>query len=299
MHFISRKSLALLTGVTAAKKQVKAPAFLRSIYLNRGGSMKSPHDRHTVQAVERALKIMIILAEAGTPLTLSQIRDRTKLNISTAHRLLHTLMNDGFINQDKDTGKYLLGLRTFEVGHAALYSMDIRTIARPFLQELVDRCNETTNLAILDQDEVVYIDQIESLNMIKIFARVGSRGPAHCTGAGKALIAHISDRDFERFLQHKAPLQAFTKYTISDPVRLKEEAAIIRKNGYSLDNEELEEGVRCVAVPVWDFESKAVAAISVSGPDTRLTDAFIQERLIPEVIAAADKISERLGHRKR
>lgn len=261
--------------------------------------MKSPHDRHSVQAVERALKILIVLAEAGTPLTLTQIRDKTDLNISTAHRLLHTLMNDGFIGQDKETGKYMLGLRTFEVGHAALYSMDIRTTARPFLQGLVDRCNETTNLAILDQDEVVYIDQIESLNMIKIFARVGSRGPAHCTGAGKALLAQLSDRELDRFLQHMLPLQSFTDFTICEPHKLKQEMMQIRKNGYALDNGELEGGVRCVAVPVWDFENKAIAAISVSGPDNRLTDAFIQERLIPEVMAAAAKISERLGYRKR
>ena len=261
--------------------------------------MKASHERHTVQAVERALKILIVLAEAGTPMTLTQIRDEASLNISTAHRLLHTLMNDGFINQDKETGKYLLGLRTFEVGHAALYSMDIRTTARPILQELVDRCNETTNLAILDQHEVVYIDQIESLNMIKIFARVGSRGPAHCVGAGKALLAQLTARELDRFLENKSPLERFTEYTICDPDKLKEEMKRVRKEGYALDNGELEEGVRCVAVPVWDYENKAIAALSVSGPDTRLTDAFIEERLIPEVMAAADKISERLGHLKR
>ena len=261
--------------------------------------MKNPHDKHAVQSVERALKILIVLAEAGNHLTLTQIRDKADLNISTAHRLLHTLMNDGFIAQDKDTGKYMLGLRTFEVGHAALYSMDIRTTARPFLQELVDRCNETTNMSIMDQGEVVYIDQIESLNMIKIFARVGSRGPAHCTGSGKALLAQLSDREFDRFLQQKSPLKSYTQCTIVNPLKLKEEMARIRKNGHSLDNGELEAGVRCVAVPVWDFNNKAIAAISVSGPDNRLTDALIVERLIPEVMAAADKISQRLGHQKR
>lgn len=261
--------------------------------------MKNPAERHSVQAVERALRILIILAEAGAPLTLSQIRDRTGLNISTAHRLLHTLMNDGFVTQDKDTGKYLLGLRTFEVGHAALYSMDIRTTARPFLQELVDRCNETANLAILDQDEVVYIDQIESLNMIKIFARVGSRGPSHCTGAGKVLLAQLTERELDRYLQRRMPLQRFTDATICDPRRLREELALIRKNGFALDNGELEEGVRCVAAPLRNFENKAIAAISISGPDTRLTEAFVRERLVPEVLVAAGKISERLGYRKR
>jgi DNA-binding IclR family transcriptional regulator len=261
--------------------------------------MKSPHERHSVQAVERALKILIILAEAGMPLSLSQIRDRTSLNISTAHRLLHTLMNFGFISQDRDTGKYMLGLRTFEVGHAALYSFDIRTMARPILQELVDRTNETTNLAILDQDDVVYIDQIESANMIKIFARIGSRGPIHCTGAGKAMLADYTDREFDRFYSIKAPLQSYTVNTIIDPDKLKEEMLLIRHNGYALDNGELEDGVRCVAVPVRNFENKVIAAVSVSGPDTRLTNEFIHDSLIPEVQAASTKISERLGFRSR
>ncbi len=260
--------------------------------------MKQQHDKHSVQAVERALKILIILAEARNPLTLSQIRDRTGLNISTAHRLLHTLMKDGFINQDSENGKYMLGLRTFEVGHAALYSFDIRNLARPFLQELVDRCNETTNLAILDQDDVVYIDQIESSNMIQIFARIGSRGPVHCTGAGKTLLAYYSDRELERFLQRKAPLPSYTANTITDPARLKEELLLIRKRGYALDNGELEDGVRCVAVPIRNFEAKAIAAVSVSGPDTRLTDAFIHESLLPEVQLSAARISERLGYRR-
>jgi DNA-binding IclR family transcriptional regulator len=261
--------------------------------------MKSPHQKHSVQAVERALKILLILTEAGEPLTLTQIRDRTELNISTVHRLLHTLMNYGFISQDKDNGKYLLGLRTFEVGQAALYSLDVRKIARPYLQELVDRCNETTNLAILDQDEVVYIDQIESLSMMKLFARVGSRGPAHCTGAGKAMLAQLTDRELERFLQRKSPLIKFTSYSITDPAKLKEEMTKIRNNGFALDNGELEEGVRCVAVAVKGFENKMIAAISVSGPDTRLTDPFVEDVLIPEVLVAADKISEQLGYRKR
>ncbi|MBS4022747.1 MAG: IclR family transcriptional regulator [Dethiobacter sp.] len=260
--------------------------------------MKQLNDRHSVQSVERALKILIILAEAGMPLTLSQIRDRTSLNISTAHRLLHTLMNFGFISQDRDTGRYMLGLRTFEVGHAALYTFDIRTMSRPLLQELVDSINETTNLAILDQDDVVYIDQIESTNMIKIFARIGSRGPIHCTGAGKAMLANYTDREFERFIQIKSPLPSYTVNTIIDPQKLKEEMLIIRHNGYALDNCELEDGVRCVAIPIWNFEGKVIAAVSVSGPDTRFTDTFIKEYLIPEVKSAAAKISERLGFRR-
>lgn len=261
--------------------------------------MKKAQEGGSVQAVERALRILITLAEAGTPLALSQIRDYTGLNISTAHRLLHTLMKDGFISQDKDSGKYLLGLRTFEVGHAALRAMDIRTTARPFLQELVDRCHETVNLAILDRYDVVYIDQIESQNMIKIFARVGSRGPSYCTGAGKALLAQLSERELERFLQHKEPLLRYTTATICDHAELKEELAQIRKNGYALDKGELEEGVRCVAAPLWNFENKAVAAVSVSGTDTRLTDLFISEKLVPDVLSAAANISARLGYRKK
>jgi DNA-binding IclR family transcriptional regulator len=167
------------------------------------------------------------------------------------------------------------------------------------LQELVDRCHETVNLAILDRYDVVYIDQIESQNMIKIFARVGSRGPSYCTGAGKALLAQLSERELERFMQHKAPLPRYTPATICDPSGLREELAQIRKSGYALDRGELEEGVRCVAAPLWNFENKAIAAVSVSGTDTRLTDLFISEKLVPDVLSAAAQISARLGYRKK
>jgi DNA-binding IclR family transcriptional regulator len=135
--------------------------------------------------------------------------------------------------------------------------------------------------------------------MIKIFARIGSRGPIHCTGAGKAMLADYTDREFDRFYNIKAPLQSYTVNTMVDPQKLKEEMLLIRHNGYALDNGELEDGVRCVAVPVRNFENKVIAAVSVSGPDTRLTDDFIHDSLIPEVQAASAKISERLGFRSR
>ncbi|KXS45855.1 MAG: IclR family transcriptional regulator, partial [Candidatus Frackibacter sp. T328-2] len=150
--------------------------------------------RKIVQSVDRALIILEALADEGQPMTLSNLTEKVDLNISTTHRILNTLGERGFTAQEEDSGKYYLGLKAFEIGNAAQKNINLINIAKPYLQKLVDECNETTNLAILDEGEVVYIDQVASTNMVKMFAQIGSRGPAYCTGTGKALLAY-EDQD--------------------------------------------------------------------------------------------------------
>ena len=251
---------------------------------------------HRVQSVERALLLLEILSEVGKPISLSELTEKASLNISTVHRLLHTLMSSHFVEQDLNTGKYRLGLRMFEIGSKALYSLDIRQVAKPDLQEMVDKCNETVNLAILEQGEVVYIEQVESTNMIKMFARVGSRGPAHCTAAGKALLAYVKESELEDIISKKGLIK-FTENTITDPEKIKEELKKIREQGYSLDLEEMEEGVNCVAVPIKNYENKVVAAISVSGLASRITREHLDSFLIKKIKDTAMKISLNLGYK--
>lgn len=253
----------------------------------------------TIQSVERAIAILETLAERGVSMSITEISENVGLKISTVHRFLSTLCNKGFIEQDPATSKYKLGMKLFQIGNAALYSSDIRTIAKPYLKELVDRCNETANLAILDGEEVVYIDQLESTNMVivKMFAKVGSRGPAHCTGAGKVLLAYTSEKELEEILSHMELIR-YTNETITDPAHLKKELERIRGQGYALDMGEREEDMRCVAAPVKNHENKVVAAISVSGPSTRMTTYYLNNELIPIVREVAEKISLRLGHKR-
>lgn len=248
----------------------------------------------TVQSVERALAIMDALAHEGSPMKLSSLSKQLGLNISTVHRLLNTLMVWGYVEQDPHMGKYRLGIKSFEIGNKALYSLDIRSVAKPYLKKLVDKSNETANLAILVEGEVVYIDQVETHNIIKMFARPGTRGPAYCTGSGKALLAALSEYEINR-LARDFSFKSYTNKTITNVGDLKKELSLIRKQGYSLDMGEMEEDVRCVAAPIIDHEGKTIAAISLSGPSTRMSDQYLRNELVPLVIDTAKQISHLVG----
>lgn len=252
----------------------------------------------SVQSVERALHIIEALAEYGEPMHLADLSARVNLKPSTVHRLLGTLMLRNFVTQDEHS-RYKLGLKLFYIGKAATYAMDIKNIAAPFMQELLKKCNETVNLAILDQGEVVYIDQLESNNMVivRMFARVGSRGPAHCTGSGKVLLADLSRNSLSNYLA-SADLKKFTGNTITDPDMLTRELEQVASNNYALDLEEREEGVRCVAAPIKNHENRVIAAISVSGPSMRMTTSYINNELINIVKDAAARISKKVGYNK-
>lgn len=247
-----------------------------------------------VQAVDRALILLEALARAEGPVSLSALSAEVGLHISTVHRLLNTLARRGFVEQEPYQGRYRLGLKLFEIGHRALYSLDIRAVARPFMRQLVEEFNETANLAVLDGTEVVYIDQVESKNMVKMMARPGTRGPAYCTGAGKVLLAYLPPSQLEKVLS-SLNLEPYTPMTITDVGRLKQELEAVRQQGFAIDREELEEGVRCVAAPIRNHEQRVVAALSVSGPSNRLTEELIRERLVEAVCRAARVISEALG----
>lgn len=251
----------------------------------------------SVQSVERALLIVEALAENGKPMTLGDLAQKVKLNPSTVHRLLATLMHRDFVDQD-EYSRYKLAMKLFHIGNAATYAMDIKKIASPFMQELLEQCNETVNLAILDRYEVVYIDQLESNNIVivRMFARVGKRGPAHCTGSGKVLLAGLSHQEISRYLA-RVELQKFTSETITDPSMLMKELENIRKNAYALDLGEREEGVRCVAVPIKNYEGRTVAALSVSGPSMRITNSYINNVLTPIVTDAGERLSHKLGYK--
>lgn len=251
--------------------------------------------KKVVQSVDRSLIILEALADKGKPMALSNLAEEIDLNISTVHRLLNTLRLRGFIEQEEDSGKYYLGLKTFEIGNAAKKNINLISIAKPYMQDLVDQCNETTNLAILDEGEVVYIEQVASTNMVKMFAQIGSRGPAYCTGTGKCLLAY-EDPDKWSELFAKMEFRKFTDNTKVDSEVLRAELKEIRQRGYAIDRGEMEEGVRCVAAPIRNHEGEVIAAVSVSGPSIRLTEKYIEEEVIAAVIEVANQISARLGH---
>ncbi len=246
-------------------------------------------DGNLVKSVIKAVKILEELIHNGSPLSISKISKRVEINISTVHRLINTLVKLGYVEQN-EKGLYQLGLHSYEIADLINREFDLKRMVRPYLKEIVSRCNETSNLVVLEDNQVLYLDQIESNKIVRMFAGIGSRGPAYCTGSGKALLAHLDEEDLEEYIEN-TEFKVFTGSTITDPERLKEELLEIREQGYALDLEEMERGVCCVAAPILGKDDRLLGAISVSGPSTRISMDYLKKVLIPLVKGKAVEIN--------
>lgn len=249
-----------------------------------------------IQSVVRAASIMEHLSGHKGGDGLSNISRELGLSKSTIHSLITTLEKLGYVQQDQVNGKYALGLKLFELGQVVHANMDLRTIAMPHLYSLAAKYQETGHLAVLSKGEVVYIDKVDSPRSIRIISQVGGRNPAHCTGVGKVLLAGLPEEEQARMIGDRK-LGRFTANTITDPDKLKLHLEQVRQNGYAQDQEEIEIGLSCVAAPIKNHRGAAIAAISVSGPSSRIANGSIDD-LIVDVIDTARLISGQLGYKQ-
>lgn len=224
-----------------------------------------------IQSVERALHILNLFNEQNTELKITDISKRMGLSKSTLHSLLKTLQLHGYIDQNPENGKYRLGMKLVERGYFVVGTMDIRQKAKGWLTELSSRTGQTTHLGILDGREGVYIEKIEGKLAAIAYSRIGRRLPIHATAIGKVLVAWLSKEELDTLLIDY-PFTAYTPSTIATPEALRDALTLTRQQGYALDNEENEQGVRCVAVPVWNHESRVIAALSLSTLISRVND---------------------------
>jgi len=250
-------------------------------------------ERTGVQSVERTLDILEALVEVGSEVGLVDVSQAVALPLATVHRLLGTLIRRGYVKQNRDNRKYSLGFRALQMGNDMRLGFSLRLEARPFLRRLVQRSGESANLAVLDDGEVVYIDQAQSSRILRMFTQLGSRVPAHSSASGKAMLAYSSP-DVAEDVVRRYGLHRQTPHTITDPAEFHRELERIRARGYALDDQEQEEGVRCVAVPVRGGGGDVIASLSVSGPASRLGDAQVQP-LVDDILECGDKLSMRLG----
>jgi IclR family KDG regulon transcriptional repressor len=254
-----------------------------------------------VQTIARASSILDILGQNPQGISIRELSAKIRLPKGTTHRLLSSLFYFGYVRQDSKTRNYFLGLKLVELGNLLLSQIDLRKEAEPFLRELVERTKETVHMVFLDRNEIVYIDKVEtdhSPGGLRMASRVGLRNPAHSCAVGKVLLAHLSEEELNHIIDEKG-LPKRTENTITNPIQLKEHLKVIRTQGYAIDDEENEKGIRCVAAPIYNEGGKAVAAVSVSGPAFRVTKKVIQETLKKEVMETAYNISGRLGYRER
>lgn len=258
---------------------------------------KKEKSEYLIQAVSHALDLLEQFHGETDELGVTELSKRLKLHKNNVFRLLATLESRGYIEQNKVTENYRLGLKTLELGQTFIKQMGLLRQSRPVIEDLVKVCNETTYIAVLKDFHIIYLDSVETSMTVRVVPRVGSRLPAYCTAAGKAQIAFMSGEEIDLYLPERE-LQTFTDNTISDRETLKKQLAQIAEQGYAIDNEELDEGVKCVGVPIRDYTRRIIGAISISGPSMRFSDERINKELIPYAMKAAEEISAKLGYQK-
>ncbi len=235
----------------------------------------------SVQSIDRALDLLECLARSPNWMGISELSSATGQPVGTVHRLLMTLMAREYVARDSRTRRYALGPAFRLLAGAALRTPNWGEIAAPYLREMVEMSGETANLAVLERDRAVYVAQAQPVRMVRMFTEIGNRVPLYNTGCGKVLLAYQPEYMRSSYLSGTG-LVPYTKTTITDPELLKQALEQIRQNGYAIDDEEQEEGVRCLSVPVYGMADKVIAAISISGPSSRLDSERIAT-LIPQV----------------
>ena len=241
----------------------------------------------------RALALLDALGDSRGEIGIAELSRRVGFHVSTVHRLLATLVVQGYARQSPETGRYALGAKAFHLAESYLGQMDLRRVVRPALERLGRDTGETANLVILDGREVLYLDKVESPQSLRIFSRIGRRAPLHCTAAGKVLLASRSREEVDALLG-RGPLEALTRSTITSRSQLRREMEKVREQGYALDLEECEAGASCIAAPVRNAQGLVEAALSVSGPSMRLTPKRMEE-LIPLMRQKSREVSSQLG----
>jgi IclR family transcriptional regulator, KDG regulon repressor len=247
-----------------------------------------------VKSVSRALDIIDIVSSNKGGLGVTEIANQIDINKSSVYRILTTLVQYGYIEQDQETSRYKLGYKFLEMSSKLLESIDLREEAKPYLRELESKTNEVIHLVVYDQGEVIYIEKLEGTETLRMHSKVGKRAPMHCTAVGKAILAHLPSHVVLEILERKG-MPKHTDHTITDKDELLKELIQVKQQGFALDLEENEYGIRCMAVPIFNHVGNVIAAVSISGPTIRMTDERIKQLQTP-MLQIGKQISARLGY---
>jgi len=256
--------------------------------------VKKDKSEYIIQAVSHALDLLEQFHGDIDELGVTELSKRLKLHKNNVFRLLATLESRGYIEQNKATENYRLGLKALELGQTFIKQMGLLRQAKPILEQMVEACNETSYVAIYKDNYIVYLDVVETNLTVRVVSRVGSRLPAFCTAAGKVHMAYMTEEELEELLG-KIRFEQITPTTVSSAEAMREELVKVREQGYAMDDEELDLGVRCISAPIRDYTRRIVGAISISGPTMRVGDERIQNELVPLVLKSATELSTRLG----
>ena len=250
-------------------------------------------DDKGVQSIERALDIIEAVAVEQEGLGLTEIAGCTGLHKSTAHRIIATLVNRGYLDRTHGN-RYKVGLKLIEAVSCYINSLELQTEARPYVAQITAHLGLTSHLGVLDGDKVVYIEKMDVVSTVKMYSQIGLRMHAYCSSLGKCLLANYSKEQLDKIMQG-CGFTRFTPNTITSIEALHREIAKVRKQGWAMDDEEYELGHRCIGAPIYDYRGDIIAAVSASGDKHILTDDRIDE-VSGYVMKVALQISKDMGY---
>lgn len=255
--------------------------------------MDEPRGAHHVQSLERGLAVIRAFDARSPELTLSDVARATGLTRAAARRFLLTLVDLGYVRTD---GKlFSLTARVLELGYAFLSSMTLPEVAQPHLERLSAEAGESSSVSVLEGTDIVYVARVAVSRIMTVSINVGTRFPAHATSMGHVLLAGLASGELETYLG-RAELDRLTSRTLTTPAALKAELAKVREQGWALVDQELEEGLRSVAVPIRDRDGGVVAAVNLSTHASRTSRGQVREEMVPPLLAAAKRIEADLVH---
>lgn len=249
-----------------------------------------------VKSVIKAFLIMEELDKSGE-LGIGEISERLGMDKATVHRLINTVKEAGYVNQNQENKKYSNSLKLLAMGNRVMEKTGVKRIARPWIEELAEKTGETVNLGIRVDNKIIYVDKLESCSTIKVGLGIGVSVPSYCSGLGKAILAYTPEEELQHIIS-SIHFEKFTDRSITDRSLLMEELHRIRDRGYAVDDEEYVDSLICIAAPIFDYHGNPVAAISVSSPKYRYDADRHLDFYSGLVMDAAKKISSMLGYKK-
>ena len=256
--------------------------------------MPKPNDGF-VQSFARGLSVIRAFGPQSRDMTLSEVAERTGLTRAGARRILLTLQHLGYVGVNER--RFYLTPRILDLGYSYLSSMKLWDFAEPIMEELVEMVHESCSVSVLDGTDIVYVLRVPTRKIMAINLSIGSRLPAYCTSMGRVLLGAMNDQELSSTLDNSS-IQDLTKYTVTDVIRIKKIIADDRGKGWSLVNQELEEGLISLAVPLVDFSGRIMAAMNISGSVTRTSEPDLIKKVLPQLQATANKINAALRMRR-
>ncbi|HEV2272709.1 MAG TPA: IclR family transcriptional regulator [Acidobacteriaceae bacterium] len=252
---------------------------------------------YQLHSLDRAVGVLEILSESDTPLSLAEVCQRMNLHKSTAHRSLMVLERSALIERTPEN-RYRLGLKLYDLGNRAVEQVDLRTRVHPFFRRLAAQVGETVHLSVLQKTSIVYLDKVEPNRRVCISSRTGTSNPVYCTSMGKAMLAFQPPDVIEQIVS-KIRFVRYTHKTLDSKEALLRALERVRRRGYAIDDQEIEIGVRCIGAPIFNERNYAIAAVSVSGPASRITAPTMPE-IAGHLLRCCRDISLSLGlHNKK